>query len=344
MLSFHAIIKKIQINSNHCFLIALKHPKITLSSDFMNTKAFGTSPLMGVYDRDYYKANFNSSFEKGWRNVSICKWLIGINIFLFILQISTRTPSGSGLVTDWLILNPSKVIDGEIWRIFSYAFLHSTDSPFHLLMNMLVLWMFGKEVEEVLGAKEFLLFYLASIIIGGITFILGSQLGLHNSQAVCLGASGGVSAILILFACWFPNRTVLLFFIIPMPIWLMAVLFVGLDAFNLLSGKQGSVAVEVHLSGALFAYLYHAFRWKLTPRKMPSMQLFKRKPNLKLYQEEVHVYMPQYESKEFSMSQDMLIRVDQILEKISLSGKDSLSEEEKSFLYKASETIKRNKN
>ena len=299
---------------------------------------------MGVYDRDYYKTNFNSTFEKGWGNISICKWLIGINIVLFILQISTRTSSGNGLVTDWLILNPAKVIDGEIWRVFSYAFLHSMDSPLHILMNMMVLWMFGKEVEEVLGAKEFLLFYLVSITIGGITFVIGSQLGLHNSYAVCLGASGGVSAILILFACWFPSRTVLLFFIIPMPIWLMAVLFVGFDAFNLLSGKQGSVAVEVHLSGALFAYLYHAFRWKLLPRKMPSMQLFKRKPKLKLYQEEVHAYAPKYEPKEIGMPQDMLIRVDQILEKISLSGKDSLSEEEKSFLYKASETIKRKKN
>ena len=339
-----AIIKKVQINPNQCFLITFKHPKITWSRDFMNTKALGTSPLMGVYDRDYYKTNFNSSFEKGWGNISICKWLIGINIVIFILQISTRTPSGSGLVTDWLILNPSKVIDGEIWRVFSYAFLHSMDSPLHLLMNMMVLWMFGKEVEDVLGAKEFLLFYVVSIIIGGITFVVGALLGLHNSQAVCLGASGGVSAILILFACWFPNRTVLLFFIIPMPIWLMAVLFVGFDAFNLLSGKQGSVAVEVHLSGALFAYLYHAFRWKLIPRKMPSMQLFKRKPKLKLYQEEVHAYAPKYEPKEIGMPQDMLIRVDQILEKISLSGKDSLSEEEKTFLYKASETIKRKKN
>lgn len=309
----------------------------------MNTKALGTSPLMGVYDRDYYKTNLNSSFEKGWGNVSVCKWLIGINIVFFILQISTRTPSGGGLVTDWLILNPSKVIDGEIWRVFSYAFLHSMESPFHLLMNMLVLWMFGKEVEEVLGAKEFLLFYVVSIIIGGITFVLGSQFGLHKTQAVCLGASGGVSAILILFACWFPNRTILLFFIIPMPIWLMAVLFIGLDAFNLLSGKQGSVAVEVHLSGALFAYLYHVFRWKLVPRKIPSMQLFKQKPKLKLYQEESQAYVTRYETKEPGVSQDMLIRVDQILEKISLSGKDSLSEDEKIFLYKASESIKRKK-
>jgi hypothetical protein len=73
------------------------------------------------------------------------------------------------------------------------------------------------------------------------------------------------------------------------------------------------------------------------------MQLFKRKPKLKLYQEEVHAYAPKYEVKEMGIPEDMLIRVDQILEKISLSGKDSLSEEENLFLFKASETIKRKK-
>lgn len=123
----------------------------------------------------------------------------------------------------------------------------------------------------------------------------------------------------------------------------MAILFVGFDAFNLISGKQGSVAVEVHLSGALFAYMYHIFRWKLVPEKMPSLQLFKKKPKLRLYQEEVHVYAPKNEVKEMGIPQDMLIRVDQILEKISLSGRDSLSEEENLFLFKASETIKRKK-
>jgi membrane associated rhomboid family serine protease len=297
---------------------------------------------MGVYDRDYYRSHFRSPFGDWWSNLSICRWIIGINCVLFILQIISR--SSGDLVTSWLILNPGKVIDGEIWRIITYSFIHSTDTPFHILMNMLALWMFGKEIEDVLGAKEFLLFYLTSVFIGGITFFLASIIGLHPPQAVCLGASGGVSAILILFACWFPNRTVLLFFIIPMPIWLLAILFVSFDAFNLLSGHQGSVAVDVHLSGALFAFMYHTFRWRLWPSKGLSKKLFSKKPVLKLYREEVPVFITQHEEKEGTVSEEMLYKVDQILEKISQSGQNSLSEAEKTFLFKASESIKKRKN
>ncbi len=299
---------------------------------------------MGVYDRDYYKSNYQASYGTPW--VNVCKWLVGINVLLFILQIITRntgTDFGeSGFITEWLVLDPKKVMQGEVWRLLSYGFLHSMANPFHLLMNMFVLWMFGKEVEDVLGGKEFLLFYLTSIFIGGIIFVLGYLSGLHQAFAVCLGASGGVSAVIILFACWFPNRTILLFFIIPMPVWIMAVLFVALDALNLISGKQGSVAVEVHLSGSLFALLYHYFRWKLLPEKIPSLKLFRKKPNLRLYQEEVSV--PRYEPKELALSEEMVTRVDQILEKISLKGSSSLTAEEKSFLYKASELIKRKRN
>lgn len=84
------------------------------------------------------------------------------------------------------------------------------------------------------------------------------------------------------------------------------------------------------------------FAGNLYLKKSPLCN-YSRKPKLRLYQEEVHAYTPKHEVKEFDVPDEMLIRVDKILEKISLSGKNSLSEEENLFLFKASETIKRKK-
>jgi hypothetical protein len=90
--------------------------------------------------------------------------------------------------------------------------------------------------------------------------------------------------------------------------------------------------------------MYHTFRWRLWPSKGLSKKLFSKKPVLKLYREEVPVFITQHEEKEGTVSEEMLYKVDQILEKISQSGQNSLSEAEKTFLFKASESIKKRKN
>src|SRR5262249_54510711 len=157
------------------------------------------------------------------------------------------------------------VMRGEVWRLLTYAFLHDTGSVTHILFNMLFLWWFGSDVEAIYGPKEFLAIYLMAALAGGVVFEGVSLLlpppgvfdPLTGVQIVtvrgCLGASGAVTAVMVLCACHYPTRIIMLFFLIPVPIWLFVIFMVAMDGFVFVSGMRTGVAVSVHLAGAGFA-------------------------------------------------------------------------------------------
>lgn len=189
---------------------------------------------MGIYDREYIREgpSFLGSFaERGL----ICKWLIGINVVVFILQLIFRTTALlPGLTvaqpfTDALVLNAEKVLHGEVWRLLSYAFLHDPRDVFHILFNMLFLWWFGSDVEDLYGPREFLAFYLVSAFLGGVAFVLT-----HLAGGNCLGASGAVTAVLVVCAMHYPTKIILLFMFLPVPIWLFVIFSVAQDLFGFL--------------------------------------------------------------------------------------------------------------
>ena len=98
---------------------------------------------MGIYDRDYYRNEGPSVFDSLIPTGLVCRWLIGINVAVFFLQLMS-----SG-VTEWLILDTAKVVDGQVWRLLTFAFLHDPNSISHILFNMLFLWWFGSDVEQL---------------------------------------------------------------------------------------------------------------------------------------------------------------------------------------------------
>ena len=132
---------------------------------------------MGIYDRDYYRKEGGGYLDALGLHGSACKWLIALNVVVFFLEFATKginvpalRVTGQGLALDALILDPNRVLHGEVWRLVSYAFLHDTHSWTHIVFNMLFLWMFGSDVEGIYGAKEFVLFYLGSALLGGVLF------------------------------------------------------------------------------------------------------------------------------------------------------------------------------
>src|SRR5262249_29703579 len=146
--------------------------------------------------------------------------LIVINVIVFVAQLVSHE------VTRWLWLDVNKVLQGQVWRLLTYAFLHDPDSVFHILFNMLVLWFFCREVEELYGRREFLTFYLMAALVGGVVFTLEQLVLGQVYRGVyyyhhALGASAAVLAVLVVCVCHYPHRTVLLFFILPMPAWLL---------------------------------------------------------------------------------------------------------------------------
>jgi membrane associated rhomboid family serine protease len=302
---------------------------------------------MGIYDRDYYRRegpSFLGSFvERG----TICKWLIGINIVCFIVQMATRTPipgmrgMWSEPFTEALWLEVPKVFEGQVWRLLTCAFLHSPTDLLHIIFNMLILWWFGQQVEEDYGQREFLAFYLVSAVVSSVAFCAAYEVGLHRGAA--LGASGAVMAVTVLYALHYPRHVVYLFFVIPVPVWGVVVFLVLKDAFGLL-GAQNGIATSAHLGGAAFGFAYYKTHLQLTSwlSSVPSWRRRRRSPSLRLYREDepptpVSVAAPASNSELDQLREE----VDLILEKISLVGKENLTEHERQVLLRASEVLKR---
>ena len=291
---------------------------------------------MGIYDRDYYRRD-GSGFLVFTNRGAVCKWLIAINVGVFLLQVVTARGE-SGLLLDALALDTSQVLDGQVWRLLTYAFLHDPTSMWHILFNMLFLWWFGSDMEDLLGAREFLAFYLTSAVLGGLGFFLAGLIG--SQHAICIGASGAVTAVLVLCACYYPSRMILVFFL-PVPIWLFVGFQVAQDTYTFLSKTQTSVAVSVHLAGALFGFLYFKRKWRLM-NLWPDLKNWRkqqRRPRLRVYHEEPAPAAPLSPPRD---SDELLeAKLDAILQKVAEKGQESLSDGEKKVLMQASEIYKR---
>ncbi len=304
---------------------------------------------MGIYDRDYYREG-PSYLESLIPSGLICKWLIGINILVFMAQLFTHQ---DGWVTNTFVLDTDKVLySGQVWRLLTYAFLHSPDAWSHIIFNMIFLWWFGSDVESLYGPREFLAFYLCSAFFGGVAYETWAVAAGEYSR--CLGASGAVTALLVLCACHFPHRVIYVMFMVPVPLWLFAVFNVAQDTFMFAGQFKTGVAVVVHLAGALFAFAYYKFQFRLLETFGSWWSVFKRRrrsrPRLRLFQPEeaeareeqpvaVPAGPPAAESS--PVDEHLEAKLDAVLEKLARSGKDSLTETERQILMRASEIYKR---
>jgi membrane associated rhomboid family serine protease len=315
---------------------------------------------MGIYDREYYRKegpSFLGSFsERG----KICKWLIGLNILFFVIQIAAPKPEEQLIerrdgriariqppdaFTAAFQLDVDKVLhQGQVWRVLTYSFLHQYEPhqlPWHIIWNMLFLWWFGTDVEDTYGPREFLAIYLMAAFLGGIAFVLTWVSGLTG--AACIGASGAVMAVMVLCALHYPKRIILLFFILPVPIWAFVLWEVFQDAWHFLTGTPGGTAVTVHLAGAAFAFCYFQRHWRLITfwDSVRSWYRQRSRPRLRVYREDAPVGAPLSSLSGTADDDQLEAKLDQVLEKVAQYGQASLSESERAILMRASEVYKR---
>lgn len=178
------------------------------------------------------------------------KWIIIANIAAFLL--TNIFP----IVVQYLGLIPELVIErGWIWQPFTYMFLHA--GIFHILWNMLGIWMFGVELERQWGTQFFLRYYAVTGVGAALTTLFVSLLpfGFTSTMygAVTMGASGALYGLLLAFALYYPNRPILMFMLFPIPAKYF-VMIIGAIAF--LSVDNNRVAHTAHLGGLIFGYLY----------------------------------------------------------------------------------------
>ena len=137
------------------------------------------------------------------------------------------------------------------WQILSYSFLHGSFE--HLFFNMLGLWMFGSELERIWGEKRFLQFYAASVLAAALAQLVVTAV--MGSVYPTVGASGGLFGLLFAFAVMFPNRVILLFFVIPMKARYLVALYGLLELYQGVYVMNSGVAHFAHLGGMVGGFL-----------------------------------------------------------------------------------------
>ena len=287
---------------------------------------------MGIYDRQYYREEEQPRGIHLGGTQSMIMTLIIINAAFFLANMffggqenwitNLMTAKSDTLVTPW-----------RWWEFLSYGFAHSPNlRDFHLIGNMFVLWMFGRAVEPIYGRWEFLRFYLTAIVLGGIFWsahMYLTEVPLPNKPLhTLLGASGGVTAVLILFIFHYPKQMVLMFFVIPMPAWVLGLFIIGNDILTIF--KSGSIiAADVHLVGAAFAICYFKFHWNIG-RMLPGggSTSWLKKLSQSRRRSTFRIHDPDADSRH-QKSDD---NADRILDKLHREGEQSLTRKERKIL------------
>ncbi|GAB5399749.1 MAG: rhomboid family intramembrane serine protease [Aureisphaera sp.] len=229
------------------------------------------------------------------------------------------------------------------WSILTYSFFHS--GIWHILVNMYMLFWFGRFVLNLFSPKRFLTIYLLGGIAGGVFFLLSYNLFPLSALALpVVGASGAVMAIMVFMATYAPSTEVRIF-MFNLRLWHIVAFFVVLDLLRLGTAEYANTGgLLVHLGGAIFGYVYA--RQLLNgkdigvwfERLMDSVaNLFKtrkQKPFKKVHRNKA-TQSQSKRSKPTESKDDHQKQVDAILDKISKSGYESLTKAEKDFLFKA---------
>ena len=208
-----------------------------------------------------FEPSAGGTFGAGLRSASVTKQLMWANgiAFLVTFLLVRFLPTVGGPTWGWLRLDPATWYSGlpAVWQLWTYGFLHDLGSPFHLLFNLLALYFFGSMLEAQIGARRFAWQYFAALAFGALV-----HLGLVPwiGQNPVVGASGAVLYCVIACATLQPNAQVLFFFV-PMPLKVMALILVALDLFGVLSGGTARTASDVHLAGAALGFASVKLGW-----------------------------------------------------------------------------------
>jgi membrane associated rhomboid family serine protease len=208
-----------------------------------------------------YRQTSSFSFGPGPLSTAL-KAIIGANVVMFlattffpVLQLQL------GLVPQWVVR------DLRVYQLVTYMFIHA--GLFHILFNMLALWMFGTELERVWGTRFFLKFYFITGIGAGCLTILLSLMPIGPLRQLygqdIIGASGAIYGLLLAYAMYFPERRIYMYFVFPIPARIFVLIMGAIALFSSIS-ESGGVANATHLSGLLVAYLYlKGARLRLNP-------------------------------------------------------------------------------
>ena len=279
--------------------------------------------------------NFIQNLKHKYKTGSIIEKLIYINVTIFactllITLFQSLYQQEQNLIIQWFSLddNFSEFI-GKPWSIITYGFLHA--DFIHLIFNMITLYFVGNLFIQYFTQKQTLNFYLLGTFFGGVLFILSQSYFplFEGRNSTLVGASAGISAIFIGISTYMPNYELKIRFIGFVKLWHLAAIWLAFDIIGLVGPNAGGSFS--HLGGSLFGFLsVNQVSTKNTRFFEIISALFNtKKNNLKTVYKSANKKEDTRKSK--GVHQD---KIDRILDKISKSGYDTLTQTEKEFLFK----------
>jgi membrane associated rhomboid family serine protease len=286
--------------------------------------------------------NFQDQLRYRLQQLNEAEKLILINVICFVLPLFLKT-------LFYLLNIPSNVMIGwfelsaewsdllfKPWTIFTYSFMHS--GFFHLFWNMYLLYFASRLFLNLFSPRTFFNVYFLGVLLGGLTFMLSYSVfpAFQYASPIMVGASAGVMAVLIFMATYSPDLEVRIIFF-NVKLRYLGIAFVLLDVIQIPYGNAGGHLA--HLGGAALGYLYAKRLDQGVDIGLPFENFTKRVLNLFKMQSKlktVHKRKASSNSKKKVTTQEVdQSKIDSILDKISKSGYDSLTQKEKDFLFQA---------
>ena len=268
---------------------------------------------------------------------SVTQLIIATNVIVFFVQLICGA-AHFPYFRDYLALSADGMRRGFLWQAVTYMFLH--DGIWHILINLIILWFFGREVEYFIGPKYFTRLYFMAGIFGAALWLAFNfapfKIDGRLIYPTCMGASAAVLGCVIAFATLFPERevTLLLFFILPVGLRAkyLALIAIAFDVVPLLQGTDVGVAHLAHLGGAAFGYLYiKQLGYGTAPRWLSWFQSVGAR------------LKPRRRAKPRDMSSEEFVskQIDPILDKIAREGMQSLTRRERKILESARDLMQK---
>jgi membrane associated rhomboid family serine protease len=213
------------------------------------------------------------------------KWLLIVNTAIFLVCMLLG-PGFRNHVNVWLALwADGAVRTFMVWQVFTYMFVHF--GTWHLLFNMLALWMFGLPIEQSWGTRRFVKFYLLCGIVAGICVLIANII-VGDWATPTIGASGAVFGLLVAFGILFPDTIILMFFLFPMKAKYAVMIYVGVEILTTFGPNTG-VSTVAHLGGAAFAYV--SLKGRFSRVRLPDLGTAYKQWKLQRAKKKFQVYM-----------------------------------------------------
>lgn len=272
--------------------------------------------------------NFLNDIKQAYYKANVVEKIIYINVLLFLITVLLRT-----FIIKWFALPSTfEAFIYKPWSLLSYFFLHQR--LFHILSNLLVLYYVGNLFLDFNTNKQFLNFYFLGGLFGGLVF-LGYYYLTNSYGAPLIGASAAVTTIFVAIATKIPRYALQLRFIGSVELWVLAAIWVVLSILQLAAPDKGGAIA--HLGGAIFGFVYakqldkgnDLGKWfEAIIDYFANLFKPRKKSPLKT------VYKSNNRTSKTTVEKSKQRKIDDILDKISKSGYESLTQEEKDFLFR----------